>query len=93
MPQHVEMHRQREAGTPADHFHEPVDGVRRERRTALGCENVDAVRVFLAESLRISALVTRRSVGSTCRFSLHGATSFRREIIDESLDVRDQLTG
>jgi hypothetical protein len=36
MPQHVEVHRQRQAGTLADNLDQPVDGIRRERRAALG---------------------------------------------------------
>jgi len=36
MPQHVKMHRQRETSALADNLDQPVDGIRRERRAALG---------------------------------------------------------
>jgi hypothetical protein len=39
MPQHVEMHRQGKAGTLADDLDLAIDGIRRERRAALGGED------------------------------------------------------
>jgi hypothetical protein len=49
MPQHVEVDRQREVGAPTDDLHQPVDGIGRERRSALAGEDVDAVGIFLAQ--------------------------------------------
>ena len=40
MPQHVEMHRKRNAGPLADDLDQPVDRVRRERRAALRGKDV-----------------------------------------------------
>jgi hypothetical protein len=36
MPQHVEVDRERQASTLADDLDQPIDGIRRERRAALG---------------------------------------------------------
>jgi hypothetical protein len=40
MPQHVEMHRHWQPSALADDLDQPVDGIRRERRAALGGEDI-----------------------------------------------------
>src|SRR5258707_397643 len=58
VPQHVEVCWQLELGALADGLHKPVDGICRERRAALGCEDEAAVRVFLSKSRQHAQLVT-----------------------------------
>ena len=49
MPQHVEMHRKRNARPLADDLDQPVDRIRREWRAALAGDDIAAVRVFLSK--------------------------------------------
>src|SRR5450631_780280 len=49
MPQHVEVDRKRKLCARADGLDQPVDGVWRERRAALGGEHIAAVRMLPAQ--------------------------------------------
>jgi hypothetical protein len=51
------MHWHRQAGAVADRLNQPVDGIRRERRAALGGEDVAAVRELLAQCCQHAQLV------------------------------------
>ena len=71
MAQHVEVDGKWNAGPLADDLDQPVDGVRRERRAALGGEDIAAVGIFFRSArflllvpLSASALSTSARFGS-----------------------------
>src|SRR5262249_52805925 len=64
MPQHVEMHRERQACALTDNLDLPIDGIRREGRAALSREDVAAIGIFLAERRQHAQLVALQKYGA-----------------------------
>jgi hypothetical protein len=63
--QHVRVDRKGESGATADALDEAVDGIRRERATALGGEDKGRIRGLPAQLAQGSHLVASQRMGAT----------------------------